>query len=292
MAEIIYLNDKLVPRARARISVFDWGFLYGYGLFETMRAYRGEIFLLERHLKRLMDSAQVIGLGPALVGIDLGKACYDTLRANNLDEARLRLTVSGGETDAFPWVGGGGTPTVVVTARPYTPFPAEKYEQGFRVGIASLRRPRHSPVSRLKSTSYLTSVLARMEAAAHGLDEALLLNEDGCIAEGGGCNVFFVRKSGLVAPSLDSGILPGITRGVVMELAKALGIGVREGDLRLSDLGHFDEAFVTNAIIGLMPLVAVKGEKGQDIVIGDGRPGKITKSLMAAYKEMVERETG
>jgi branched-chain amino acid aminotransferase group I len=292
MEEIVYLNGSLVPRSKACISVFDHGFLYGYGLFETMRAYHGKIFLLERHTKRLSGSAEVIGLGKKLVDIDLGKACRDTLGANNLKEARVRLTVTNGESDALPWTDAGGMPTVVVTARPYTPFSAEKYGEGFRVGIASVRRCRQSVVSSMKSINYLVNVMARMEAAANGLDEALLLNDDGYIAEGGGSNVFFVKSESLVTPSLDSGILPGVTREVVRELADGLGTGVTEGTVGLGIITRCDEAFMTNAMIEVMPVVTVRDESGQVATIGSGKPGKITRRLMAAYREKVERETG
>jgi len=291
MEEIVYLNGSLIPRSQARVSVFDHGFLYGCGLFETMRAYHGTIFLLERHLKRLLDSAAVIGLDSRLVDIDLGKACVDTLRANGLESARLRLTVSRGEVDSFPGSSASTTPTVLVTATGYAPVPAPIYHRGFQAGVASLRRCSQSPLSRLKSTNYLPSLLAKMEAEAAGLDEALLLNERGFITEGSISNVFFVAHSGLVTPSLESGILPGITRGVVLELADTLKINITEGEVRLEDLGQFDEAFLTNSVMELMPLVEVKDQAGKAITIGSGRPGKITKKLMAAYKEMVERET-
>ncbi len=291
MEELIYLNGSLVPRSEARISVFDHGFLYGYGLFETIRAYHGKIFLLERHIKRLLGSAETIGLGTSLAGIDLAKACRDTLKANNLEDARLRLTVTNGESDSLPWAGTGGTPTVVVTARPYTPFTAEKYNQGFRVGIATVRRCTQSFISGVKSVNYLLSVLARNEAAANGLDEALLLNEDGYLTEGGGCNVFFVKSSRLVTPSLDSGILPGITRDVVMELADELGIIVTEGTVGLGIIKQCDEAFLTNSMIEIMPLTAVSDDTGNVVTIGAGKPGEITRRLMAAYKERVEQET-
>jgi len=291
MEEIVYLNGSLVPSSQARVSVFDHGFLYGYGLFETMRAYHGKIFLLERHIKRLLGSAEAIGLSSGLAGIDLGSACLDTLKANNLDEARLRLTVSHGEVDEFPWSGVSGTPTVVVTTRPYIPLSAEKYARGFKVGLSSLRRCQ-SLISRIKSANYLVSVLARREAAAAGLDEALLLNDDGFIAEGSGSNVFFFRSSRLVTPFTGSGILPGITREVVMELADELGISVTEGTVGLGIIKQCDEAFMTNSIMEIMPLVAVRDETGQTLTIGSGKPGEVTKRLMSAYRDMVERETG
>jgi branched-chain amino acid aminotransferase len=291
MEEIIYLNGSLVPRSETHISVLDYGFLYGYGLFETMRAYHGKVFLLERHLKRLLDSAAAIGLGESLAGYDLAKACRDTLEASKVQDARLRLTVTGGEAESLPWSGGKVAPTVVVTARPYTPFPAEKYEQGFKVGIAPVRRCSQSIVTGVKSLSYLTSVVARKEAAAKGLDEALLLNEEGYLTEGGGCNVFFVKSTRLVTPSLASGILPGITRGMVIELADELGILVTEGTVGLAVVRQCDEAFLTNAMIEVMPLTAVSDNEGNTVTIGGGKPGEITRRLMAAYRERVEKET-
>lgn len=291
MEEMIYLNGSLVPRSDARISVFDHGLLYGYGLFETMRAYHGKIFLLERHIKRLLNSAEGIGLADSLAGIDLAKACRDTLDANKLEDARLRLTVTGGESDSRPWEAEAGAPTVIVTARPYPGFSPEKYEQGFRVNIATVRRCAQSSISKIKSVNYLISVLARNQAAAQGLDEALLLNEDGYVAEGGGCNVFFVKSSRLVTPSLESGILPGITREVVMELADKLGIIVTEGTVGLGVVRQCDEAFLTNSMIEIMPLTAVRDVTGNEATISGGKPGEITRRLMAAYKEKVEEET-
>ena len=292
MEEIVYLNGSLIPASQARVSVFDHGFLYGYGLFETMRAYHGKIFLLERHLKRLLSSAETIGLASGLSGIDLAKACLDTLRANGLENARLRLTVSRGEVESFPGTSVSVTPTVLVTAKSYLPLPVEIYNRGFKAGVSSLRRCRQSLISRIKSANYLVSVLARIEAEVSGLDEALLLNDDGFIAEGGSSNAFFVKSSRLVTPSLGSGILAGITREVVIELADELGIGVTEGTVGLAIIRHCDEAFLTNSVMEIMPLVAVRDEAGQNATIGSGKPGKVTKQLMAAYRERVERETG
>jgi branched-chain amino acid aminotransferase len=291
MEEVIYLNGSLVPRSEAKVSVFDHGFLYGYGLFETMRAYNGRIFLLERHIERLITSAAGIGLNVGLSGTDLGKACTETVIANNLNEARIRLTVTHGEAESFPWADTAGKNTVVITARPYTPFSEEKYRQGFRVGVASLRRNSQSLISGVKSTNYLDNVLAKMEINKDGLDEALMLNEKGYIAECGSSNIFFIGDSGLVTPSKTSGMLPGITRALVIELAGILDIKVAETHVGLSDLNTFQEAFVTNSTMEIMPLVSVRDETGYTVTIGNGKPGRITRRLTIAYKERVERET-
>jgi branched-chain amino acid aminotransferase len=292
MEEKIYLNGTMVPRPQALISVFDHAFLYGYGLYETMRAYNGKIFLLERHIERMMKSAEIVRLAEKLVGTDLMKACQETLAANGLSEARIRLTVSNGASDMAPWAGGAeGEPTIVVTARPYRPFSVKKYEEGFKLGIAIEKRCRQSIIETLKSVSHLASAVARMEAAANGMDEALLLNDDGYIAEGGGCNVFFVESAALVTPPLDSGILPGVTREIIIEMASGLGINIKEIDIRPEALERFDEAFVTNAMIEVMPVTAVREANGRVVTIGPGRPGTITRRLMEAYRERVERET-
>jgi len=292
MEETVYLNGSLVPRSKACLSVYDHGLLYGYALFETMRAYNGRIFLLDRHIRRLMDGAEIIGMAPRLEGIDPGRACNETLRANGLREARVRLTITNGDGEALPWSEFAGRPTVLVTARPYTPFPGETYQKGFKIGVTSQRRSARSPMSTIKSNNYLINVLARMEVAKKGLDEALLLNDRGFIAEGGNSNVFFVHGNRLVTPSLDNGILPGITRELVLELAKQLNITVIEGNIRLSDLFRFDEAFMTSSVIEIMPVISVTGESGRVLTIGGGKPGKMTMKLLQAYKEAVSRETG
>jgi branched-chain amino acid aminotransferase len=292
MEEIVYLNGSLVPRDKAYISVGDHGFLYGYGLFQTMRAYNGKLFLLDRHVKRLTEAAKVIGLEAKIAGIDFEKICNDTLAANKLISARVRITVTNGINAAMPWADASGEPTIIATAKPYIPIPEEKYNAGYKVGIASVRRMKQSPFSAIKSTDYLLNVVARMEATAKGWDETILLNDEGYIAEGGSGNIFFVREGKLITPALNSGIIPGVTREAVIELADKLGIGVSEGTVGIGVIKKCEEAFMTNANIEVMPVTAVSDESGHTATIGDGKPGKITRQLMEAYKEMVERETG
>ena len=291
MEEIVYLNGSLIPRSQALISPFDHGFLYGYGLFETMRAYHGKIFLLEKHIKRLLNSASIVGLGNQLDSYELSKACIDTVRANDLLDARIRLTISKGEVDSFSGKNTSINPTVLVTARSYTPVPAEIYNRGFKARISSYIRCSQSPLSRLKSANYLLNVLAKTEAEAAGLDEALLLNERGHITEGSISNVFFATSHSIVTPPLESGILAGITREVVMKLVTAMEIEVVEEEVGLEDLPGFKEALLTNSMIEIMPLVEVIGNTGKFTPIGSGTPGMLTVQLMAAYREMVERET-
>jgi len=281
MEQIVYLNGALLPRSQAKISPFDLGFLYGYSLFETMRAYSGRIFRLERHLERLSTSAKLLGL--PLNAFVIEKACYDTLKANNLKEARIRLTVSIGEGEAVPDLPKHPKPTVLVIATSYIPPSAETYRNGYKALVSALRQNSQSPLSRLKSANYLNNVLARREARAAGADEAILLNEQGFLCEGSTSNIFLVSKGTLITPGEESGCLPGVTRQVVMELVQALGISLVEREVRLEELLRADEAFLTNSIMELMPLAEVNGQR-----IGRG---KVTESLMQAYKEAVVKET-
>jgi len=285
--EIVYLNGQLVPRSEAKLSPFDHGFLYGYGLFETMRAYQGHIFRLDLHITRLQCSAQAIGFTHTILTTSEGKqslkaACLATLEANKLKDARLRLTVSAGEGDTLPDHSTCSSPTIFVSARNLIPLPPEKYESGFTATLSYLRRSSQSPLSRLKSTCYIESILARTAARAAGYDEAILLNEEGYLAEGSTTNIFLASKNRLVTPSLESGALPGITRETVLEIARASGIETEERQVELKELIEAEEAFVTNSIIELMPLTRFEGKP-----IGTGKPGELTRRLTAGYRKLV-----
>ena len=291
MAEIVYLNGQLIPRSKARLSPFDHGFLYGYGLFETMRAYNRHIFRLDRHLVRLRYSAQSLGLAHGILNVvdakqSLEVACMETLEANKLKDARLRLTITAGEGDMTPDSGTCSSPTVLITARTLFPLPPEKYEAGFKAALSSLRRNSQSPLSRLKSTCYLENILARMEARAAGCDEAILLNERGYLAEGSTTNIFLAYNGELITPSLENGVLPGITREAVLEIAQAANIKTLERQVELKELIEAEEAFVTNSILELMPLTWFNGKP-----IGTGKPGQLSNKLLAAYRKLVNESS-
>jgi branched-chain amino acid aminotransferase group I len=280
MSEIVYLNGSLIPRSQARISALDYGFLYGFGLFETMRAYEGQVFRLDRHLNRLVHSAEVLGLP---IGVtDLKSAVMATIQANQLGDARVRITISIGEGGIVPDPNTCDKPTVLILAGHYQPYPEQVYEKGFRAIVSSIRRNSQSPLSRLKSANYLESILARQEARAAGIDEALCLNEKGLLAEASMSNIFLVTNGILRTPGQESGILPGITRGVVLELASPLGINTLEHDIRLDELFQAQESFLTNSLMEIMPLTEIDGKP-----IGSGRPGPLTKRLAMAYKKLV-----
>ena len=286
MQEIIYLNGDLVPRSKAKLSPFDHGFLYGYGLFETMRSYNGTIFRIGRHLERLQKSAKIMSLATKLASFDLEKACYDLLKANNLTDARIRLTISAGAGDITPNPQTCDQPTVFIVARNITPLPPEIYQHGYKAIISSYRRNSQSPLSQIKSTCCLENVLALQEARATGADEALLLNEKGMLAEGSTCNIFLLKDKTLITPTIQSGALPGITREVVLELAKSLRIKAVEREVHHRELAEAEEAFRTSSVLEIMPLTYL-GEKP----IGTGNAGPITQQLVSTYRELVKRET-
>ena len=288
VAEIICLNGQLVPRFEAKLSPFDHGFLYGFGLFETMRAYNGHIFHLDSHLTRLRCSAQSIGVLHSILSTDGGKdflkaACMATLEANNLKDARIRLTVSAGEGDMTPDPSTCSDPTILITAQKLVPWRPEKYESGFKAALSPLRRNSQSPLSRLKSTCYMENILARMAARAAGYDEAIFLNEQGYLTEASTANVFLAINGELSTPSLESGVLPGITREVVLETARASNITTLEREVESRELIEAEEAFLTNSILEIMPLTRFEGK-----AIGTGKPGKLTRQLLAAYRKTVD----
>jgi len=288
VTEIVYLNGRLVPRFEARLSPFDRGFLYGYGLFETMRAYRGHIFRLDSHLTRLRCSAESIGLTHGMLSTEEGKqslkaACAATLEANELSDARIRLTVSTGEGDMTFDSGPCPEPTILIAARSLAPLPPERYEAGFKAALSFLRRNSQSPLSRLKSTCYLENILARTTARASGYDEAIFLNEQGYLAEGSTTNVFLVRDGELITPSFESGVLPGIARETVLEIARTSNTKATERAVELKELIEAEEAFLTNSILEVMPLTWFEGKP-----VGTGEPGRLTRELMTAYRKLVD----
>ncbi len=284
MKEIFYLNGKLIPREQAKISVLDYGFLYGYGLYETVRAYEGKAFRLDNHLARLKFSGERLGIliHTALIR----EAVNEVIKANGFHQTRLRISVSAGEGTMVPNIDSCERPTVAVLASEYQPPAPEKYQQGYKAIISSIRRNSLSPVTYLKSANNIENMLARREAKDARADEALFLNEKGSLTEAAGCNVFLVSDGILKTPKFEAGILPGVTRVVVFELAAQLGIKVKEVNIKLEQLLSADEAFLTNSLIEIVPLTKVGGK-----VIGPGKPGAVTRKLMKAYTEKVKRET-
>jgi len=276
---LVYLNGQLLPLSQARIDPTDRGLLLGDGLFETMRAEAGRIFRLGAHLARLRSGAGVLRLPLSLSDDELSAALQMTLAANELttSSAALRLTLTRGLGPRGLLPPTDPRPTLLMTTSqlPDSPLaPATAH-------IASIRRNEHSPLSNLKSLNYLDNLLARQEAAAHGADEALLLNTAGHLAEASSANLFVVMGGVLRTPPLADGVLPGITRAVVLELAAEMGQPAVEASLTPADLARAEEAFLTNSMIGVRALVRVGEQR-----VGRGEAGSITQQLETRYRAL------
>jgi branched-chain amino acid aminotransferase len=284
MEEIVYLNGKLIPRSKAKISVLDYGFLFGFGLYETIRAYNGKAFRLDNHIARMRYSADTLGI--SIKPAEIRKAVIDTIKANGFADTRIRITVSIGEGTITPNLASCVEPTIAVLVTEYKPPAPEKYRNGFKVLISSIRRNSRSPVTYMKSANTMEAMLARQEARTKSADEALFLNEKGFLTEASGSNIFLVSNGILVTPRFETGILPGVTRVAVFEVAIQIGMKVREKNVRLDELLLADEAFITNSLIEIVPVIEVGGK-----IIREGKPGPVTKRLAKAYKNLVKKET-
>ena len=280
---LCYVNGQLVPAGAGAVTALDRGLLLGDGLFETMRVLRGRILQWERHWGRLHGGAAAIGLALPWGQTELHAAVVQTLHANGLAQAVVRLTVTRGSTNARGLLPpADALPTLVIRATPFTPYPAHLYRDGMRVIVSRrVRRNEHSPLSRIKSLCYLDNVIARQEAAEQGADEALLLNTQGNVACATTANVFSVQAGRLYTPPAAAGALPGTLRALVCEdLAPSLGCELHGTQLSEPAVREADEVFLTNALMGIMPVRAI-----DDKPIAGGKPGPVTRRLHARYAE-------
>lgn len=275
------IDGTVVPGEEAKVSAFDNGFAFGDSVYETLRTYSGRAFTLGRHLTRLRNSAGRLGFEIPQSDGELRARVLAVLAAAGNAESYLRLIVSRGKGDLsynFERVKG---PTVVMLVKPFDEYPERHFSEGIPVALVSIRRnPKRSLDPAIKSSNLLNNVLATLEAQRAGAFEAILLNERDEIAEGAGSNVFVGKAGRLRTPPLEAGILAGITRDLVFELAGTLGIEVRQASLRPDDLFGADEAFITSTLKEVTPIARV-GER----TIGAGKPGELTRRLQAAYRE-------
>jgi branched-chain amino acid aminotransferase len=279
----VYLDGHFVARERARVSIYDHGFLYGDGIYETMRAYEGKLFLLKRHLARLKHSADAISLKLPLSLERIGDALHESLRVNKLQEAYVRLHISRGPGEIGLDPALCVAPTMVIITKPFHDYPAAYYERGVAAAIVKTRRnhPLALPPS-IKGTNFLNNILAKIEAVKARAFEGIMLNWEGYVAEGTISNIFMVKKGVLCTPHLDTGILEGVTRDLVLRLAKRNKIPAREAMLRPKDLLSADESFITNTTMEIMPVTTMDKKK-----IGKGLPGPVTAALRQAYQREV-----
>jgi branched-chain amino acid aminotransferase len=279
----IYLNGKFVRREHALISVFDHGFLYGDGVYETLRSYGDRLFMREQHLARLFRSAEAIGLAVPIPGKRWRDLLYESMSRNDVgnerQDAYVRITVSRGTGDIGLDPALCPVPTVVVMAKPLTAPAPELYEKGVDLIIATTRRNLPDALSpRIKATNFLNNILAKREAIAAGAFDSIFLNWTDHLTECTVSNLFFVTDGGLRTPSVDCGLLDGLTRMVAIQLARELGIQVEEGRFTPDQLYRATECFLTNTSMEIMPVTTVDRR-----VIGDGKPGPLTRKLREAF---------
>ncbi len=285
MPRIIFMNDRLVPEEEAKVSVFDHGLLYGDGVFEGLRSYSGRVFRLDSHLDRLWDSARAIALEIPLAKDVVAQAVNDTLAANKLVDGYVRLVVTRGAGSLGLDPNRTKNPQVIVIADTISLYPREFYEKGLRIVTAATQRVHSAALSpRIKSLNYLNNIMAKLEGLQAGCVEALMLNHKGEVAECTGDNVFVIRSGSLLTPPPDAGILEGITRGAVMDLAHAAGIACHEATLTRYDLYTADECFLTGTAAEVIPVVEIDGRK-----VGSGTPGPITARLTADFHTLVRQ---
>ncbi len=276
----VYLNNSIVPAAEARISVFDHGFLYGDGIYETMRVYDGVIFLIGEHLNRLRRSASLIGLDLPKNDADIRSAVYDTLLANDLSDAYVRVTISRGYGEIGLDPDLCKEPTFIIIAEKFKSYPRSYYEKGIRLKIASVRRNLKEALNpQIKSLNFLNNILAKIEAKKVEAQEAIMLNVYGHLAEGTVSNIFFLKDSILHTPSIKCGILDGITRALVIDLAARNALTVKEGDFKPEDLYGATEVFITNSTMEVMPVSRV-----DEVHFNVGGTASL---LLAKYKQEV-----
>lgn len=271
----VWINGKLVPTEQATVSVFDHGLLYGDGVFEGLRIYGGKVFKLQEHLVRLDESARAICLKLPYSLDEIARATNETVAANGLVDGYIRLVVTRGAGTLGLGPERCEDPQVIIIAATIALYPAEYYEKGLEIITSSVIRNHPAALSpRIKSLNYLNNILAKIEGQQAGCVEALMLNHKGEVAECTGDNIFLVKHGDLKTPPLDAGILGGVTRDTVIELAIGEGIAVHGNPLTKHDVYIADECFLTGSAAEVIPVVKVDSR-----VIGNGKPGPITKRL-------------
>ena len=284
----VYINGKLYPKEDAKVSVFDHGLLYGDGVFEGIRCYNGHIFKFTEHIDRLYNSARAIALKIPMSKDELKDAVKTTLEANNLNEdsyIRLVITRGIGKLGLDPF--NCSEAQVIIITDFIELYPKELYEKGLTAIVVPTIRNHYEALNpKIKSLNYLNNILAKIECINAGAAEGIMLNKDGYVAEGTGDNIFLIKDNKIFTPPTYAGILVGITRNVVIELAAKEGISVKEEQITRYDLYIADECFLTGTAAGIIPVVKIDGRS-----ISSGKPGKVTLNLLKKYQELTRQSS-
>ncbi|MGQ9525157.1 MAG: branched-chain-amino-acid transaminase [Armatimonadota bacterium] len=283
----VYINGRLVPQEEAKVSVFDHGLLYGDGVFEGIRAYEGRVFKLDEHIQRLYRSAHTFLIQLPISPAEMREAVLQTLRANDLRDAYIRITVSRGVGLGLDPRNVSGPATVIIITDKLSLYPKSMYENGLEVVTVSVRVPPAQAIDpRVKSLGkYINNIMAKFLANQYGAGEGLMLTVDGFVAEATGDNLFVVSDGVIRTPPASVGILEGITRNTVIELARREGFVVEERMMTLYDVYNADEAFLTGTAAEMIPMVKLDGR-----VIGDGKPGPVTRRLSECFRQLTREE--
>jgi branched-chain amino acid aminotransferase len=282
----VYIGGKLYDKADAKVSVYDHGLLYGDGVFEGIRSYSGRVFRLQQHVDRLFDSAKSIHLRIPISREEMAKAIVDTLAVNKLIDAYIRVIVTRGAGSLGLDPRKTTDPQIIIITDAISLYPPELYEHGLKIVTAGTLRNHPSALNpRIKSLNYLNNIMAKVEATNAGCLEALMLNHKGEVAECTGDNIFVVRKGELHTPPIDAGILEGITRDAVIELARASGRTVHERSMDRHDVYTADECFLTGTAAEVIPVVECDGRS-----IGTGKPGPVTLDLLQRFHALVRED--
>lgn len=280
----IYIDGKFYNEKNAKISVFDHGLLYGDGVFEGIRAYNGRVFRLKEHIDRLFYSAKAILLTLPLTHAEFMKAVVDACRQNKLREGYIRLVVTRGVGTLGLNPNRCKAPSVIIIAGKIQLYPEEMYEKGMDIVTVATTRNLHNALNpAIKSLNYLNNILAKIEANTAGVEEAIMLNSQGFVAECTGDNLFMIQNGQMFTPPLSAGALYGITRNVVIDLARESGLTVSEPNLTRYDLYNADECFLTGTGAEIIPVTKIDSR-----VIGTGKPGAITKGLVEKYRALTK----
>ncbi|MDI1337921.1 MAG: branched-chain-amino-acid transaminase [Lacunisphaera sp.] len=283
---VVYLDGKYVDSSEAKVSVFDHGLLYGDGIFEGIRIYGGNVFRLDDHLERLEMSAKAIMLTMPLDRAAMAAAVCETCRRNKLADGYIRLVITRGTGDLglAPWL--CEKPTTFIIASKISLYPQEHYDNGLSIVTVATRRiaPDALPPT-VKSLNYLNNILAKIEARQAGALEAIMLNQQGYVAECTADNIFVVFKGEIITPAASAGALKGITRATIFDIARELGIPMREADLTRYDVWCADECFLSGTGAEVIPVVKLDAR-----VIGTGKPGPITGRVLTAFRQRVLTE--
>ena len=281
----VFIDGKFYDEANAKISVFDHGLLYGDGIFEGIRAYNGRVFKLKEHIDRLFCSAKAILLTIPMTHAEVSKAVVDTCRENNLRDGYVRLVITRGVGTLGLNPNKCKLASVIVIAGTIQLYPEEMYQNGMAIVTVPTVRNLHSAVNpAIKSLNYLNNILAKIEANNAGVEEAIMLNSEGYVAECTGDNIFILKDGKMFTPPLSAGALYGITRATVIDLARRQGIEVTEPNLTRYDIFNSDECFLTGTAAEIIPVTKVDGR-----IIGDGKPGAKTNELITAYRSLTKQ---